>query len=73
MEVTSVTLLVICPPHVPFVFVPVTFNVYFGVVAAEAVVPLPLANRLDKPTAKHSANTANNNDRKIPFLFVFTT
>ena len=46
---------------------------YFGVVTAAAYAVVPLANRLDKPTAKHSANTANNNDRKIPFLFVFTT
>ena len=46
-------------------------TVYFGVVAAYAVVPL--ANRLDKPTAKHSANTAHNSVRKMLFLLVFTT
>ena len=61
------------PPPVPVVvFVDqLNLTVYFGVVAAYAVVPL--ANRLDKPTAKHSANTAHNSVRKMLFLLVFTT
>ena len=61
------------PPPVPVVvFVDqLNLTVYFGVVAAYAVVPL--ANRLDKPTAKHNANTAHNSIRKMLFLLVFTT
>ena len=46
---------------------------YFGVVIAAAYAVVPLANRLDKPTAKHSANTAHNSVRKMLFLLVFTT
>ena len=46
---------------------------YLGVVTAAAYAVVPFANRLDKPTAKHNANTAHNSVRKIPFLLVFTT
>ena len=46
---------------------------YFGVVTAAAYAVVPLANRLDKPTAKHNANTAHNSVRKMLFLLVFTT
>lgn len=46
---------------------------YLGVVTAAAYAVVPLANRLDKPTAKHNANTAHNSVRKILFLLVFTT
>lgn len=46
---------------------------YLGVVTAAAYAVVPLANRLDKPTAKHSATTAHNSVRKMLFLLVFTT
>ena len=46
---------------------------YFGVVTAAAYAVVPFAKRLDKPTAKHSANTAHNSVRKMLFLLVFTT
>ena len=45
---------------------------YFGVVTAAAYAVVPLANKLDSPTAIHSANTPHNSVRKMPFLLVFT-
>ena len=46
---------------------------YIGEVTATAYAVVPFANRLDKPTAKHNANTAHNSVRKKFFLLVFTT
>lgn len=46
---------------------------YLGVVTAAAYAVVPLANKLDSPTAMHSANTPHNSVRKMLFLLVFTT
>jgi len=68
----------ICSSDIPRIFTNGTYHFptipgheFSGVVAAYAVVPF--ANRLDKPTTKHNANTAHNSVRKMLFLLIFTT